>query len=95
VASSELAATDRPDPQMLTAKSVDTLLDDLRAAIDEIKAAPPDSGDLVALYGELARSPVSKDSSEPSLTASQALDKRASARCLSPNWPRCSSTRCT
>jgi hypothetical protein len=39
---------------MLTAKSVDTLLDDLQAAIDEIKAAPPDSGDLVALYGELA-----------------------------------------
>jgi len=36
---------------MLTAKAVDTLLDDLRAAIDEIKASPPDSGDLVALYG--------------------------------------------
>jgi sphinganine-1-phosphate aldolase len=41
-------------PQMLTAKAVDTLLDDLRGAIDEIKASPPDSGDLVALYGELA-----------------------------------------
>jgi len=39
---------------MLTAKAVDTLLDDLRGAIDEIKASPPDSGDLVALYGELA-----------------------------------------
>ncbi len=37
---------------MLTAKAVDNLLDDLHAALDQVKAEPSDSGDMVALYGE-------------------------------------------
>lgn len=36
---------------MLTAKAVDNLLDDLHAALDQVKAEPSDSGDMVALYG--------------------------------------------
>jgi hypothetical protein len=64
--------------QMLTAKAVDTLLDDLRAVLDQVKVEPSDSGDMVALYGEYASCQT---------PASCALDHNSHRPRANQRWP--------